>query len=149
MSREFLKVDQQSTVGIVIDKIRTQRAKYQNETFVYVVDKSDMLVGQLLIRDLFLEDSHTMLADLCNEQPIDFSETEDIEDVLNSFKKYNLIEASITLNGKITGVISYEQIYRISVEEFTEDFQRIAGIEPIKQNYLNTSVGKIVKARIV
>ena len=150
MSREFLLVRNTLTVGQILKILRKNRLKFKNENYVYVQDENSIMQNQILIRDLFFEKSTTVISNLCKEKPIDFSEKDDVEDVFINFKKYNLIEAPIIDDEKkMVGVISYDQIYKISVEEFTEDFQRIAGIEPLKENYLNTSIKKIVSSRIV
>ena len=78
-----------------------------------------------------------------------YSHSKDQEDVAAKFKKYDLISMPVVdRENRLVGIITIDDILDIIEEEATEDFQRMAAIEPTEEEYLKTSVLTLSKHRV-
>jgi len=75
---------------------------------------------------------------------------DDQEYIAEQFKKYDLTTIPVTDNEKrLVGIITIDDIIDIIDQEATEDFQRMAAMEPNEEEYLKTSVWTLAKHRII
>ncbi len=66
------------------------------------------------------------------------------------FRKYDLLAMPVVDNeNRLVGIITIDDVLDIIEEENTEDFQRMAGIEPSEKEYLKTSPIALAKHRVV
>ena len=75
---------------------------------------------------------------------------DDQENIAHLFKKYDLLSIPVTDNEKrLVGIITIDDSVDIIDQENTEDFQKMAGMEPNEEEYLKTSVWNLAKHRIL
>lgn len=75
---------------------------------------------------------------------------EEQEKVADLFKTYDLISMPVVdVENRLVGIITVDDIVDIIKQENTEDFQKMAAMEPSEQPYLKTPVLTLAKNRIV
>jgi magnesium transporter len=75
---------------------------------------------------------------------------DDQEEIANLFKKYDLIALPVTdAESRLAGIITIDDIVDVIDQENTEDFQKMAGIQPSEEPYLENSVLNMAKHRFI
>ena len=107
------------------------------------------LEGTISLKDLVLLDVDTKISEVMQVEPI-FVKTHDHQEyIADVFKNYDLIAAPVVDNEqRLVGIITIDDIVDVMEKEATEDFHRMAAIEPFDDSYLDTSVLVLAKKRI-
>jgi magnesium transporter len=75
---------------------------------------------------------------------------DDQEIVAEKFKRYDLLAIPVVDNqGRLTGIITVDDIIDVMEQEATEDFQIMAAMTPSEEEYLATNVFVLAKNRVV
>jgi len=115
----------------------------------YVVDPSRHLLGLVSIRTLLLSDYEDVIEDIMETNVIAVSTMEDREDVAQSLSKYDFLAMPVVDDEhRLVGIVTIDDAIDVMEKEATEDFERIAGINPTDKPYLRTGVWETVKSRI-
>jgi magnesium transporter len=150
MQREFVAAPEFWTVGQTIDHMRAQGEKDSDalpDLFfdVYVIDTHFHPIGVLPLSALMRSGRDIQLTDIMNELPALIEPDTDQEDVAYLFGKYDLISAPvIDADGRLTGMITVDDMVEVIHEENTEDLLALAGVSDAG---LTDTSFSIVKAR--
>lgn len=129
MAKELVKVYETWTVAGCLRRIRGQAKEVTRVHSIYVVDKSERLIGRLSLKDLIVAKSEQKIAEISNSN-VDFVNVhDDVEDVAKVMAKYDL-EAIPVVDDKQTllGRITIDDIVDVLKEEAEKDYQLAAGI---------------------
>jgi len=75
---------------------------------------------------------------------------DDHEKMITLFKKYDLLTMPVVDNEhRLVGIVTIDDIVDIIDQENTEDFQKMAAIQPSEKEYLKTNVFTLAKHRIL
>src|SRR5262249_38417668 len=148
MTTDYVDVPLDLTVAEVIERIRKVAAEAETVYYVYVVGKSNRLLGVASLRDLLLASPGANLADVMTENVFSVSPDADQEDVARSMAKYDF--AALPVLGpdrKLLGVITFDDVMDVLTQEQTEDVQRLAAVEPIEEGYFQTTFWTFIRKR--
>src|SRR5699024_10441486 len=137
------------TVSDALDRIRRHAPNRETIYTCYVMDEARHLEGTISLKDLVLLDVDTKISEVMQVEPI-FVKTHDHQEyIADVFKNYDLIAAQVVDNEqRLVGIITIDDIVDVMEKEATEDFHRMAAIEPFDDSYLDTSVLVLAKKRI-
>jgi magnesium transporter len=128
MSREFVAVHEDTSVGQAIDHVR-KSASAEQAFYLYVVDDHDHLVGVVPFRRLLTADPATPVKLIRQEQVASVTPETDQEEVARLVTKYNLLAIPVVdANRRLLGTITVDDVIDVIHEEATEDIQRLAGV---------------------
>jgi len=129
MAKELVKVYDTWTVAGCLRRIRGQAEEVTRVHSVYVVDKQEMLVGRLSLKDLIVAKNEQKIADIYISN-VDYVNVEDnVEDVAKVMSKYDLEAIPVVDNHKtLLGRITIDDIVDVLKEEADKDYQLAAGI---------------------
>ena len=150
MQREFVAAPEFWTVGQTIDHMRAQGEKDSDtlpELFfdVYVIDTHFHPIGYLPLSSLMRSSRTVALKEIMREIPALIEPETDQEDVAYLFGKYDLISAPvIDADGRLTGMITVDDMVEVIHEENKEDLLALAGVSDA--GLTDTSLS-IVRAR--
>lgn len=150
MQREFVAAPDFWTAGQTIDHMRAQSEKDADnlpELFfdVYVIDTHFHPVGYIPLSSLMRCRRDEPLKTIMNEIPALIEPETDQEDVAYVFGKYDLISAPvIDADGRLTGMITVDDMVEVIQEENTEDLLALAGVSDAG---LTDTAFTIVRAR--
>lgn len=150
MTIEYVDLKRDMTVSEAIEHIRETGIDKETINTCYVIDNNRKLEGIVSIRKLILSHRDLMIKDIMDTSIIYVNTLDDQEDVAGLFKKYDLLTMPVVDNEKrLIGIITIDDIVDIIEQENTEDFQRMAAMEPSDEEYLKTNVFTLSKHRIV
>jgi len=152
MTKEYITVRKDITIYQAIEDIREKSSDAETIYYVYVVDKSESLVGVLSLRELIVSKPNSVIEDIMHEKVISVNLKTDQEDVARLVSKYDLLAIPVVDdNNRIMGIITVDDIIDVIEEEATEDIYKFAGTsetEDIEEDNIFTRIFTSVKSRI-
>lgn len=152
MTIEYVELHDRITASEAIGVIRKTGLDKETIYTCYVVDDKLHLVGILPLRRLLLADDDVLVRDVMSDdqQIMSVHTLEDQETVAGIAKKYDLLSVPVVDNeSRLVGIITIDDIVDIIEAETTEDFEKMALLQPAEQEYLKSSVFTLAKNRIV
>lgn len=148
MTTDYISVPLDLTVADVIELIRTGGDDAETIYYVYVVTKTNRLLGVVSLRDLLLNPGTAQLADVMTENVFAVSPETDQEEVARTMAKYDFNALPVLgSDRKLLGVITVDDIMDVLTQESSEDMQRLAAVEPIEDGYFQTSFWMFIRKR--
>ena len=146
MQREYVAAPEGDRVGDVIDRMRADSAELPDEFFeVYVVDALMRPVGAVRVSSLIRARRETPLKEIMRSPLILIRPEMDQEEVAQTFQKYHMASAPVVDDaGRLTGMVTVDDIVDVITEESEEDLLKLAGVSEAAQT---DSVFKSVRAR--
>ncbi|MFU0799729.1 MAG: magnesium transporter [Xylanivirga thermophila] len=150
MTIEFVDLKKYMHVWEALEKIRKTAQDKETIYTCYVIDAQRKLEGIVSLRDLVLADPEKKIEDIMETDIIYVKTSDDQEDVAEVFKKYDLLVMPVVDHeDRLVGIITIDDIVDVIEQENTEDFHRMAAMEPSDELYLDTSVFVLAKRRFV
>jgi len=149
MTIEFIDLKKEMTVEDALAKIR--RIGMDKETIYtcYAIDPERKLEGIVSLKDLVLAPADKKVKDIMKTDIIYVDTYDDQEEVADIFKKYDLLSVPVVDQEKrLVGIITIDDIVDVIEQENTEDFHRMAAMNPTEEDYLSTSVLNLARKRI-
>ena len=107
------------------------------------------LVGIVSAKDLMTTDDNVPIKDLMETEIISVYTHADQEQVAQLFTKYDLLALPvIDQDGRMVGIVTFDDAMDVMVDEATEDITKMAAINPSEKTYFETSVLQHAKNRI-
>ena len=149
MTTEYVSLRPDMTVADAITRIR--RTGVNKETiYTCYVTEGRKLLGAVSVKDLLLtaEDS-TPVSEVMDENVISVNTLTDQEEVAQILSKYNFLALPVVdTDGRMVGIVTFDDAMDILVEETTEDIEKMAGMIPSEKSYLRSNAWDLFKHRI-
>jgi len=150
MTIEFVDLKKEMRVDQALESIRKNGVDKETINICYVIDSNRKLEGIIPIRKLILSHPSEIIKDIMETNFISVHTLDDQEEVANIFRKYDLIAVPVVDNeNRLVGIITVDDIVDIIEEENTEDFHKMAAIQPSDEEYLKTKVTALAKHRVI
>lgn len=150
MTIEYVDLKKEMTVEEAIKHIKRTGVDKETINTCYCIGEGRKLEGVISIRKIILSESNVLIKDIM-ETSIIYAHTHDDQEMLASlFRKYDLTSLPVVDNEcRLVGIVTIDDIVDIIDQENTEDFQRMAAMEPSEEEYLKTSPLVLAKHRII
>ena len=149
MTIEVVDLKKEMRVDQALNYIRRIGLDKETINVCYVMDKNRKLEGIIPIRKLILSEPDETIENIMETNIISVHTLDDQEDIANIFRKYDLLAIPVVdKEGRLVGIITIDDIVDIIEQENTEDFQRMAAMQPSDEEYLKTSVVELAKHRV-
>ena len=149
MTIEFVDLKKEMRVDQALNHIRRNGLDKETINICYVINKNRKLEGIIPIRKLILSDPSEVIKNIMETSIISVHTLEDQEDVAGIFRKYDLIAIPVVDNeNRLVGIITIDDIVDIIEQENTEDFHKMAAMQPSDEEYLKTKVAVLAKHRV-
>ena len=151
MTNEMVELHDSLTVAQAIARIRSTGLDKETIYSCYCIDSSRHLIGTVSLSDLIFNNDASVIHDImdASDHIICVNTMDDQEDVADIAKKYDLLSIPVVDNeNRLVGIITIDDIVDIIEEENTEDFEKMALLNPSDDEYLKTPVYKLVRNRI-
>ena len=150
MTREFIDLKEDMTVEDALQRIRDIGTDSETIHTCYVLNSNRVLQGIINIKDILLADKNTVIKDIMEINIISVNTTDDQEDVAKMFDKYDFYALPVVdTENRLVGIITVDDAINVLREEISEDFEKMAAIQPNEEGYFETSVFKHAKNRIL
>lgn len=149
MNSRFARLRPEMTVEEAIRYLRAQ-SKSHIETiyYAYVLDRNQVLLGVVSLRELFLADAKKTISEIMNTDLVTVLQDEDQESISKTFSNHNFLALPVVdENNVMKGIITGDDVIEVIEEEATEDIQKIGGMEALGEPYLEISLITMIKKR--
>ncbi|MCL2136796.1 MAG: magnesium transporter [Coriobacteriia bacterium] len=149
MTTEFIQLPDNHTVRQAMYDIRETGMDKETIYTCYVVDPDSRLIGQVNADTLIHADPHQLIIEVMDGNVLSVSTSDDREVVVGLFSRYGLIAVPVVDNeGLLVGIVTIDDVMHIIDEETTEDFEKMAALNPSDDPYFKTGVFKQARNRI-
>lgn len=149
MTTEVVRIQEDWTVQGTLDYLRHQVDKSDALTYLYVIDRTEHLVGVLSLRVLVTENPEVIVKDIMDKDVITVDVMADQEDAARLVEHYDFYAIPVVDSEfRFVGILTHDDVVDILQEEFTEDIQRMGGSQPLESEYLASSVLTVFQKRI-
>ena len=130
MQREFVAAPPFWTVGDTIDHMRETGEELPDLFFnIWVVDTGFKPIGLVPLSNIMRAPREKSLQEIMDDTLITIDQTMDQEEAAYLFEKYNLISAPVVdMGGRLTGMMTVDDIIEIIQDENKEDILALAGV---------------------
>ena len=149
MTTEYVSLRPEMTVEEAILRIRRQGVDKETIYTCYVT-KGRKLIGLVTVKDLLLcSDDETQVKDMMLTNLISVTTHTDQEEVARMFSKYNFLALPVVDNeGRMVGVVTFDDAMDVLEEETTEDIELMGGMTPSEKTYMKSSAFELFRNRI-
>lgn len=150
MTTEFVDLKENMTIDEALNRIRSVGVDSETIYTCYVVNDDRMLQGMISIREILLAKPAELIKNLMEKNMIYVKTTEDREDVAKKFDKYDYYALPVVDNeNRLVGIITMDDAINVLQEEISEDFEKMAAMQPNEDGYFKTSTFKHARNRIM
>ncbi len=149
MTPEYIDLKEDMTAEDAISTIRQNARSKETIYTCFVVDTRRHIRGVVELEDLIMAEGHTRVSSLMDD-PMYVNTNADQEEVAQMLSRYDLHAVPVVdSEERLVGIITFDDILDILEEEATEDFERMAGIQPVEDTYLNSNLFTLARKRFM
>jgi magnesium transporter len=150
MTTDVARLPESLTVKGALEALSHIAASLETIYYIYIVDDENHLRGAISARQLVtnLGKPDMPIHDLMERDLVSVAVTDDQESVAEKVADYDFLAIPVVDNEQhLVGVITHDDVIDVVREEATEDALRMAGIEPMVENYLELPFKTIWRKR--
>jgi magnesium transporter len=148
MTPNYVSIAPEMTAGEALEHIRRVGRGKETLHVVYIVDQRGILVEDVRLGSLVLADPNERVTDIDDPPLVNVLATDDREEVLKEFEKYDRVALPVTDGeGHMLGIITVDDVLDVAEQEATEDIQKIGGMAALDAPYLNVDVFSMIRKR--
>lgn len=130
MTDKYAAVPSDATADQVLQYLRTNARELETLEVVYVVDDSRRLLGVCPLRQVFTAGAWQPARELMRADPVTVTPEADQAEVARRISRYDLAALPVVDGlGRLLGIVTVDDAIDVLVEEFTEDYLRLAGTD--------------------
>ncbi|SNS07572.1 magnesium transporter [Anaerovirgula multivorans] len=149
MTIEYVDLKKEMTVKQALEHIKKTGVDKETIYTCYVLNDKRKLEGLVSLRKLVLFDDDLFISEVMTEDFIATKTLDDQEEIASIFKKYDLLTLPVVdKEDRLVGIITIDDIIDVIDQETTEDFQRMAAMEPSEEEYLRSGIFSLARRRI-
>jgi len=145
MTTEFAKIGEGLSAREALEELGRQAEELETIYYVYVVDDEDHLRGLVSARQLVSAiGKPTKIDDMMERDLVTVMPSDDQEKVAHEVARFDLHAIPVVdREHRMLGIITHDDVIDVLREEQSEDVYRMAAVEPLVENYLETSLRSI------
>ena len=146
MTTEVARLRQHFSVREAVEELSRQSEHLETIYYLYIVDVDDRLLGVVSGRQLIsaLGKPNIRLSDLMATDMLSASVDEDRESVAQKVERFDLLAIPVVdSNRKLVGIITHDDVIDVVREELEEDAQMLAGVTPLREDYLRIGLASL------
>ncbi|MGH9795883.1 MAG: magnesium transporter, partial [Candidatus Acidiferrales bacterium] len=149
MTPDYAAVRPDWTAARALEHIRQLGKDTETINVVYVTARNGALVGQVELRRFILADPATPVDQIMDPNVVSLSANEDREKAVHTVERYDVnVIPVVDSGGVLLGIVTVDDVLDVAKEEVTEDFHKIATVEPIHVPLREAGVGLFYQRRI-
>lgn len=149
MTIEYVSLRKGMTVEDALEHIKEVGLDREVIYTCYVLNSKRILEGFVSLRKIVTSSYDTLIDDIMEHEIISVNTHDDQEIVASVFNRYGFVALPVVDDeNRMTGIITVDDIMKVMELETTEDFQIMGGTSPSEDEYLDTSVLRLVRNRL-
>jgi len=150
MTIEYVDLKKEMTVAQALEHIKKTGVDKETIDVCYVIDSSRKLEGIIHLRKLVLSEQNIAIEKIMDTNIIALNTYDQRDKIASLFKKYDLLAMPVVDNeNRLVGIITVDDVVDIIEQENTEDFQKMAAMQPAEEEYLKANIFSLAKNRIL
>jgi magnesium transporter len=149
MNPEFVRLRPDMQVDAAILYLRAQIKEHAETIYYgYVLDSQQKLLGVVSFRELFSAAPSKLVREVMHTDLVTIPAEMDQEEVSQRFSTFDLMAMPvINAEGRMVGVVTFDDIVDVVREEATEDIQKFGGMEVLDAPYFSIGFFEMVRKR--
>jgi magnesium transporter len=148
MTPKYVTIRPGMTASEALEHIRRTGQQAETVNVVYILDDRGSLVEDIRLSSLVLADPTSKVTDIDDPPLVCVLATDDREEVLKAFEKYDRVALPVTdSDGHMLGIITVDDVLDVAEQEATEDIVKMGGSEVLDAPYLNVGLFAMVRKR--
>ncbi|MER3415235.1 MAG: magnesium transporter [Gemmataceae bacterium] len=150
MTTDYAWLPEDITVGEALDRLRLQAPDRETIYYVYVLGEQHRLRGVVSLRQLILAPRAKILRDLMETDLVTVRAADHRSEAARLIARYDLLAIPVVDDeGRLVGIVTYDDVMDVMEAEATEDVQRLGGVGTIVENYLQAPFLTVWRKRAV
>jgi magnesium transporter len=148
MTPDYLTIKASDTVQQVLDIIRQRGQAAETLNWLFVIDDKGVLIDDINIKEFLIVDPSTPVEKLMDHQFIAISVTDAQTETIAIFRNNSRFALPVVNEaGVLLGIVTSDDVLRLSEKENTREIQRIGGSEALEEPYTTITFGRLIKKR--
>lgn len=148
MSTEYATVKPEMTVSEALEHLRHVAPQRETIYVLFVIDEQRRLVGVVSLRELITAVAGSKVSDIMRREVISAKASADREEVAALISKYDFLALPIVDDeGRMLGIVTYDDVIDVIKAEATEDAQKLGGMEALDMPYIHTPLLTMFRKR--
>jgi len=148
MTPDYVRVRKEWTVARAIEHIRKYGHNAETINWVFVVDHERKLIDDIHIRSIILADPDSTIEALMDDEYVVLYASDDQEEAVRVMNRYDRTALPVVDSlGLLVGIVTADDVADVAEEEFTEDVQKLGGMEALDAPYMTSPVMSMFKKR--
>ncbi len=149
MSPRYARLRPGMTADEAIGYLRMQaRQNLETINYAYVLDSQQHLLGVMSLRELFTAPGDKKVSEVMNTDLFTVAEDTDQETTSQLLARHDVIAIPVLdADGRMKGIVTWDDIVDVVEEEATEDIQKMGGSEALDAPYLQVGLLQMIKKR--
>lgn len=148
MTPDYIAVKMDWTIEQVLDYIQAYGHDSETINVIYVIDDAGKLLDDIKLKDILFVPRQSKVENISNGQFVALSVNDSDEAAINVFKMYNRIALPVIDEcGTLLGIVTIDDILRLSAKEATEDIQAIGGTKALDEPYMQAPFLELMRKR--
>jgi magnesium transporter len=137
-----------NTVQEVLDIIKQRGRATESLNFLFVIDDQGVLIDDINIKDFLIVDAGTRVEQIMDNQFICLRVNDAQKEVIRVFRNNSRFALPVTdSSGVLLGIITLDDVLRLSESEDTREIQRIGGSEALDEPYTTIPFLSLIRKR--
>jgi len=148
MTPDYIAVKMDWTIEEVLDHIQAYGHDSETIDVIYVIDDENKLLDDIKLKEFLFIPRNKKVQSIADKQFVALSVYDNDDAAINAFKHHNrMVLPVIDEEGVLLGIVTIDDILRLSNQEATEDIQKIGGTEALDEPYMQIPFLELMKKR--
>ena len=150
MSPRYARVRPDMTVDEALGYLRMQARQVETLHYAYALDSGQRLLGVISLRELFAAPGSKKVSEVMRtgDDLVTISADTDQETVGHLLTRHDLVAIPVVdAEGRMKGIVTFDDIADVVEEEATEDIQKMGGSEALDAPYMQVGLGQMIRKR--
>lgn len=148
MTPDYIAIKPDWDAKEVLDHLLEYGHDSETISLLYVIDDHGKLIDDIKLRDFLFVPRNQKVENLMDNHFVALAVDDDDETAINLFSNVDRVALPVVDNqGILLGIVTIDDILRLSDKEATEDIQRLGGQEALDEPYMETPFLSLMKKR--
>ena len=149
MTTRYAAIRADISVGQAMTFLRRAPQDLETIYYIYVVDNLQRLSGVVSLRQLMMATDDAKINDIMERNVISVREDTDQEETAHVLEDHNFIALPVTdRRNRLLGIVTFDDMIDVIREEQSEDVYRMSAIGGEAEEYLESSVPRLIWRRL-
>lgn len=148
MTPDYVRLRKDWSIEHALGHIRKYGRNAETVNWVFVIDDEGKLIDDIHIRDLLFADPDSFVGDVMDDEFVALYAIDDREEAVRIMGRYDRTALPVVDSlDLLVGIVTADDVADVAEEEFTEDVQKLGGMEALDAPYSATSIMGMYRKR--